>query len=50
MAKEIRKNRKKTAKQANYDLRANATNARTQQKGRGRRVVSFSRGRGKGTA
>ncbi|MBN1509923.1 MAG: hypothetical protein JW955_23955 [Sedimentisphaerales bacterium] len=36
----------KTTKPSNYDLRANAANARRQQKGRGRRVVSFARGRG----
>ncbi len=43
MAKE---NRKKKAALSGYDVRANAANARTQQKGRGRRGVSFARGRG----
>ena len=43
MAKE---NRRKKTPLSGYDVRANAANARTQQKGRGRRAVSFARGRG----
>jgi len=39
-------NHKKRAALSSYDVRANAANARTQQKGRGRRAVSFARGRG----
>ena len=43
MAKE---NRKKKTALSGYDMH-NAANARTQQKGRGRRAVSFARGAGR---
>jgi hypothetical protein len=46
---EIRKNRKEIAKQFNYDLRAIIEDARRRQKGRGKKVVSFARGRKKRT-
>ena len=46
---EIRKNRKAIAEQFNYDLRAIVEDARRRQKGRGKKVVSFARGRKKRT-
>jgi len=46
---EIRRNRKEIAEQFNYDLRAIIEDARKRQKGRGKKVVSFARGRKKRT-
>lgn len=47
---EIRKNRKEIAERFNYNLRAIIMDARKRQKRRGKKVVSFARGRKKRTA
>jgi hypothetical protein len=46
---EIRRNRREIAEQFNYDLKAIIADARGRRKGRGKKIVSFARGRKKRT-
>jgi hypothetical protein len=50
IVEEIRKNRKELAARFNYDLRAIIADAQKRQRGRGKKVISFTRIRKKRSA